>query len=87
MSITVSVIQILLVVVLVPVEVDTTRNIGLQKSQDAQEHFRAYILVELNVIVVVDPLFVTKTAFNEQLDFLMSFDSVHECVAEKAKES
>lgn len=55
----------------------------MQERKDTQEHFRADILVQFNVVVVVDPLFIAEAALDKQLDFLVGLDAVHERVAIK----
>jgi hypothetical protein len=58
--------NVFLVVVFVPVVVDTAGQFGLKKGHDTQKHLGRYLLIDLHVVFVVDPLLVPKHVGNKE---------------------
>ena len=81
-----AIVEVLLVIIFVSVEVDAAWNVCLKECEDAKEHFGADILIQLDIVVIVYSFFVAKTALYEQLNLLLCFNTVQECVTKKGEE-
>jgi hypothetical protein len=70
--------DVLLVVVLVAVVVDAAGQVGLEEGEDAEEHFRSHLLIYLDVLFVINPLFVPKHVLDQKRYFFLCLDAVEE---------
>ena len=70
--------NIFLIVVFVPVEVNTAWQICLEERQDTQEHLRGQLLIDVHVVLEIQFLLIAEHIGNQQRYFFLSLDSVDE---------